>query len=109
MISSICIWVLPGRRDEASVDAMVDAFSVWEYGDFLIRRTWELPYWDGSISIEPLNGLVALFFPWVPLIAFKLLGVGKYGAPVDGAWFGRLLSRSRVGGFVAGTCLKGLP
>ena len=84
--------------------------SVWEYGDFPYQTDLvNYPIGMDLYPIEPLNGLVALFFPWVPLIALSnflaLANMALTG--VTGAWFGRLLSRSRVGGFVAGTLLEG--
>ena len=84
--------------------------SVWDYADFPYQTDLvNYPIGMDLYPIEPLNGLVALFFPWMPLIALSnLLAIVNMALTgMVGAWFGRLLSRSRVGGFIAGTILEG--
>ena len=84
--------------------------SVWEYASFPYQTDLvNYPIGMDLYPIEPLNGLVALFLPWMPLIALSnFLALGNMVLTgITGAWFGRLLSRSRVGGFVAGTLLEG--
>lgn len=59
--------------------------------------------------IEPLNGLFAVGMPFLSIVALSnvlvLLNLVLTG--VAGAWLGRLLSRSRLGGLAAGTLLMG--
>ncbi len=84
--------------------------SVWNYGDFPFHTDMvNYPTGMDLYPIEPLNGLFALLFPWMPLImlANLLVLVNLLLTGVIGSWFGRLLSESRIGGVVAGTLLQG--
>jgi hypothetical protein len=59
--------------------------------------------------IEPLNGLLAVALPFIPEVALSnllvLLNLTLTG--LCGAWFGRELSGSRLGGLAAGLLLQG--
>ena len=84
--------------------------SIWDYGDFPFHTDIvNYPIGMDLYPIEPLNGLFALLFPFLPLImlANLLVLVNLTLTGAIGAWFGRLLSQSRVGGVVAGTLLQG--
>ena len=84
--------------------------SVWDYGSFPFNTDIvNYPIGMDLYPIEPLNGLFALLFPWMPLImlANLLVLVNLTLTGVFGAWFGRLVSQSRIGGVVAGTLLQG--
>ena len=84
--------------------------SIWDYGDFPYQTDLvNYPVGMDLYPIEPLHGMVAMFLPWVSLIALSniLVLCNMVATGVAGAWFGRLLSNSRVGGFVAGTLLEG--
>ena len=84
--------------------------SIWDYGDFPFQTDIvNYPIGMDLYPIEPLNGLIACLFPWMSLIALSnlLVVINMTLTGVIGSWFGRLISETRVGGFVAGTLLEG--
>jgi hypothetical protein len=84
--------------------------SIWEYGDFPFQTSMvNYPIGMELYPIEPLNGLIACLFPWMSLVALSnlLVIVNMTLTGCIGAWFGRLISETRIGGFIAGTILEG--
>lgn len=59
--------------------------------------------------IEPLNGLFAVGLPFLSIVALSnaLVILNLVITGMAGAWLGRLLSGSRLGGLAAGTLLMG--
>ncbi len=84
--------------------------SVWTDGRLPFETTLvNYPFGMELFPIEPLNGLFAVALPFVDIVPLSnllvLLNVTATG--VAGAWFGRELSGSRLGGLVTGTLLQG--
>ncbi len=83
--------------------------SVWQEGQFPFS-TLLINYPAGMdlYPIEPLNGVVAVFLPFVSIVTLSNLLVlfNMTLTGVAGAWFGREVSGSRWGGFFAGTLLE---
>ena len=83
--------------------------SIWDYGDFPFSTDLiNYPQGMDLYPIEPLNGLVSLFFPWMALTTLSnmlvLMNITLTG--IAGAWFGRVLSGSRWGGITTGLLLQ---
>ncbi len=84
--------------------------SVWEEGRIPFETTLvNYPVGMELYPIEPLNGLLAIALPFLPIVLLSnvlvLLNMTLTG--VAGAWFGRVLSGSFWGGLLAGTLLEG--
>jgi len=84
--------------------------SVWEQGRVPFETTLiNYPVGMDLYPIEPLNGVVGVLLPWLDVVVLSnllvLLNMTLTG--VCGAWFGRVLSGSWWGGFIAGTLLEG--
>ncbi len=83
--------------------------SVWEYGEFPFSTDLiNYPTGMDLYPIEPLNGLLSLFVPWIGLTTLSnllvLLNITLTG--IAGAWFGRVLTGSRWGGLVTGLLIQ---
>ena len=84
--------------------------SLWEYGDFPYQTDLvNYPIGMDLYPIEPLNGMVAFLLPWanVLLLSNILVILNMTLTGLAGAWFGRTLSGSRIGGIVSGVLLEG--
>ncbi len=84
--------------------------SVWTEGVFPFAT--HLVNWPTGMElypIEPLGGLAAVLTPGLDIVllsnALVLLNLVATG--VAGAWFGRVISGTRIGGLLAGTVLEG--
>ncbi len=83
--------------------------SVWREGAFPFDT--QLVNWPVGMElypIEPLNGLVAVLFPWVDLVLLSnlLIMLNLLLTGVAGAWFGRVLTEgNRWAGLAGGTVL----
>jgi hypothetical protein len=101
----------------AHADGMKHLWTLWwmrasvlEYQDFPFQTDLiNYPVGMDLYPIEPLNGLVSCLFPFLGLVAVSnvlaILNLALTG--ICGAWFGRILSGSRWGGFAAGGILQG--
>lgn len=83
--------------------------SVWREGSFPFN-TQLVNFPDGMdlYPIEPLNGLVAIAFPFIDIILLSnlLVLVNLFATGMVGAWFGRILAPgNRLAGLVSGTVL----
>ena len=83
--------------------------SLWEYDTFPFSTDLiNYPTGMDLYPIEPLNGLISLFFPWSSLVALSnmlvLFNITLTG--IVGAWFGRILTASRWGGITTGLMLQ---
>lgn len=83
--------------------------SVWREGSFPFN-TQLVNFPDGMdlYPIEPLNGLVAIAFPFIDIILLSnlLVLINLFATGMVGAWFGRVLAPgNRLAGLVAGTVL----
>ena len=84
--------------------------SVWTEGRLPFTTTLvNHPFGMDLYPIEPLNGLLAIALPFLDIVVLSnllvFLNVTLTG--VTGAWFGRELSGSKLGGLVSGTLLQG--
>jgi hypothetical protein len=93
------LWTLWWMRD-----------AVWERGRVPFHTDMiNAPYGMDLFPIEPLNGVLAVGLPWVDLVllANLLVWFNLIATGVAGAWMGRVVSGTRLGGFVSGTLLQG--
>lgn len=84
--------------------------SVWQEGAFPFHTDLiNFPVGMDLYPIEPLNGLLAVLLPslGVTLLSNALVFLNLTLTGVAGAWFGRIVSGSRLGGLVAGALLEG--
>ena len=84
--------------------------SLWEYGDFPYQTDLvNFPIGMDLYPIEPLNGAVAFLLPWANILLLSniLVIINMTLTGIAGAWFGRVLSGSRLGGIVSGVLLEG--
>lgn len=84
--------------------------SVWQEGKLpFATHLINYPIGMDLYPIEPLNGLIGLFFPFLDVIPLSnlLVFINMTLTGIAGIWFGRELSGSRWGGLVAGTLLQG--
>ena len=84
--------------------------SVWTEGHLPFETTLvNHPYGMDLYPIEPLNGLFAIALPSLDIVVLSnlLVFINVTLTGIAGAWFGRVLSGSRLGGLVAGTLLQG--
>ena len=84
--------------------------SVWTEGRLPFTTTLvNHPFGMDLYPIEPLNGLLAIALPFLDIVVLSnllvFLNVTLTG--ITGAWFGRELSGSKLGGLVSGTLLQG--
>lgn len=84
--------------------------SVWTEGHLPFQTTLvNHPFGMDLYPIEPLNGLLAVALPFLDIVVLSnllvFLNVTLTG--IAGAWFGRELSGSKLGGLVSGTLLQG--
>ena len=84
--------------------------SIWDYGDFPFRTDLvNYPVGMDLYPIEPLNGLIACFLPFMSVVMLSnflaILNMTLTG--FFGAWCGRVLSGNRLGGIVCGLLLEG--
>lgn len=84
--------------------------SVWTEGRLPFETTLvNYPFGMELYPIEPLNGLFAVALPFLDIVPLSnlLVLMNLTATGIAGAWFGRELSGSRLGGLVTGTLLQG--
>ena len=83
--------------------------SVWREGKFPFET--QLVNWPAGMDlypIEPLNGLIAIVFPFIDvvLLANLLVMANLFATGMVGCWFGRVITGgNRLAGLAAGTVL----
>lgn len=84
--------------------------SVWSEGQLPFDTSLvNHPFGMELYPIEPLNGLLSVALPFLDIVVLSnlLVFINVTLTGVAGAWFGRELSGSRLGGLVCGTLLQG--
>lgn len=84
--------------------------SVWQEGQFpFATHLINYPIGMDLYPIEPLNGVVAVFMPFLEVVPLSnlLVFINMTLTGMAGIWFGKELSGSRFGGLVAGTLIEG--
>ena len=121
-LTSWLSWPVLIRPGEAALgnlhaDGMKHLWTLW----WMRESVWsegQLPFGTGLVNhpfgmelypIEPLNGLLAAALPFLDIVVLSnlLVFINVTLTGIAGAWFGRELSGSRLGGLVSGTLLQG--
>lgn len=83
--------------------------SVWREGSFPFEtKLVNFPEGMDLYPIEPLNGLIAIAFPFIDIVLLSnlLVMLNLFATGMVGCWFGRLLTDgNRLAGLAAGTVL----